>query len=685
LGTNTVTEHIFPKGLEGGAHYFALPKGSKLFEFEIVAVLGHGGFGITYLAMDTHLQEQVAIKEYLPSDLAVRISDRTVRPKSADDKPSFEEGLKAFLKEAQLVARTRHTNIVRVRRFFEAHGTGYIVQDFEEGKTLGQRLSEGPLPEAELRVVVAGVLDGLKEVHERAVLHRDLKPNNIMLRGNGTPVLIDFGAARDFRSRHSRSITAIATPGYTPPEQYGVGGQQGPWSDLYALGAILYRCVTGAAPLDSLQRLRHDRLVPASVAAVGRYDAALLGTIDWMLRIDEAERPASVQAVRAALASGQAPEQDRQKSTLSLTIKPAGAGRVLIELPESVHADWLELAFFVTPPGRYLTPSLGGRPVWRNQAYYFEVYRTAGEAGHATFEVGSEIVSAIAAQAQVTISSAYGFIHGSSIWPAHPVAEKPKRRWALAAALMILALIALPAAGFGLYTSYQKQQAERPGELRSQAQTRINTIEEKERHENAVLSECDRLAAHPFDMTRPAGVFGIRLDQIDAAQAVPACRVALAILPNDARVAFQLGRAVDKAGDGDEAVRLYRKAAEGGSTAALNNLGLMLVRGVGIAKDEAEAVRWYRKAADAGYAPGMNNLGIMYQTGSGVRKDEVEAVHWYRQAADSGFPDAMFNLGVMYATGRGVEKDTAEAIRWYRKAAAAGDEDAKAALSRLAK
>jgi serine/threonine protein kinase len=434
-------------------------------------VLGHGGFGITYLATDTLLQEAVAIKEYLPNDLAIRISDATVRPKSAEDKPSFEAGLKAFLEEARLLARIRHSDIIRVRRFFELHGTGYIVQDFEEGKTLGKRLSERPLSETELRAIMSGVLDGLEEVHERAVLHRDLKPNNIMLRGNGTAVLIDFGAARDFKSRHSRSVTAIATPGYTPPEQFGIGGQQGPWTDLYALGAILYRCVTGAPPVDSLRRLRNDPLVPAAVAAEGKYSAALLGAIDWMLQVDEAKRPGSVQAVREALSSGRVPEQSEQKSALSLTIKAAGPGRVLIELPDSIRADVLELSFFVTPPGQYLTPSLSGKPVWRNQPHYLEVYRSEGAAGRASFEVGAEIVNAIPAQAQVTISSADGFIHGSAIWsgtPAAVAAAKPKRRWPIAAAAAVLAMVALPIAGYGLYVLYQKQQEENLRQLTRQ-------------------------------------------------------------------------------------------------------------------------------------------------------------------------------------------------------------------------
>ena len=397
------------------AHYFALAKGARLFEFEIEEVLGHGGFGITYLAMDTHLQERVAIKEYLPNDLAVRASSATVRPKSASSNADFAAGLKAFLEEARLVARIRHTNVIRVRRFFEFQGTGYIVQDYEEGATLSQRLSKGPMPEPELRAVLLKVLDGLEIVHERAILHRDIKPSNIMLRKDNVPVLIDFGAARDFASRHSRSVTAIASPGYTPPEQFGIGGEQGPWTDIYALGAVMYRCVTGKAPMDSLRRLRTDSLVPASNAAEGEYGPAFLELIDWMLKIDESERPASVKAVREALNDSDSGGALHPKS--SSEIKRVERGRAIIELPKTVEADVLELAFLVTPPGKYLGFSPKEKVSWRVKPHYFEIYSTKGNPEFSSFEIGEKIDDAIPANAKVKISSADDFIKVSSKWP----------------------------------------------------------------------------------------------------------------------------------------------------------------------------------------------------------------------------------------------------------------------------
>jgi len=190
----------------------------------------------------------------------------------------------------------------------------------------------------------------------------------------------------------------------------------------------------------------------------------------------------------------------------------------------------------------------------------------------------------------------------------------------------------------------------------------------------ALIGACDRLAASPTDASRPAGVAGVAFNRIDAVQAIPACRTAIAVNPNDPRVAVQLGRALQKAGGADaEAFGLYRKAADAGDARGMTALGLMYHNGTGVTKDEAEAVRWYRKAADAGHASGMTNLGLMYHDGTGVTKDEAEAARWFRKAIDAGDARGMTDLGLMYENGFGVTRDAAEAARWYRKAADAGD------------
>jgi hypothetical protein len=297
-----VVDHLYSESVY---HDFALPVGARLFEFEIESILAHGRFGITYRAMDTLLGQAVAIREYLPREFAVRLPQQAVRAKSDDKQEEFKTGLAAFLEEARVLALFCDDHIVYLRRYFEMNGTGYIVLNLENGRTLRNIVEKNPLPEPEFRNIFSAILNGVEIIHDRGILHHDLNPDNIMVRNDGTVVIIDFSAARDFRGRYSRSITAAAS-GFSPPEQY-VGGRQGPWSDLYALGAIAYRCITGSAPPASPQRLRNDPYVPAVIAAAQTYDKALLSTIDWMLKVEEADRPRSVAQVRLAMRTGVIP------------------------------------------------------------------------------------------------------------------------------------------------------------------------------------------------------------------------------------------------------------------------------------------------------------------------------------------------------------------------------------------
>ncbi len=280
----------------------ALPPGYRIEEYELVRVLGSGGFGVTYLGYDHHLDKAVAIKEYLPNDLAVRADNQSVLPKSTQDQADYEWGLARFLNEAQTLARFDHRHIIKIHRFFRAHGTGYSVMEYTEGETLSELLQrKGTLTESELKPILFPILDGLEAVHEADFLHRDVKPSNIVIRDDGSPVLIDFGSARQAVAGKSRSVTAIVTPGYAPIEQYSAKGHQGPWTDIYGLGAVCYRCLTGEPPDDATERLREDPLVPISKRCKGKASAALLGAIDRALRVNEGERPQSIKVWRSEL------------------------------------------------------------------------------------------------------------------------------------------------------------------------------------------------------------------------------------------------------------------------------------------------------------------------------------------------------------------------------------------------
>ena len=281
----------------------ALPQGHRLQEYELVRVLGFGGFGMTYLGFDHNLDKAVAIKEYLPSDIATRTGDNSVVPQASQFRDDFGWGLERFLDEARALARFDHRHIIKVHRFFEAHGTAYIVMEYAEGETLAAFLErKGMLSEAELKAMLYPLLDGLEVVHGADFLHRDIKPGNIIIRDeDNSPVLLDFGSARQAIGARSRSVTSIITPGYAPIEQYSSRGDQSPWTDIYALSGVCYRALTGEVPEDATDRVRNDPLIPVVERCTGQASAGFLAAIDWALAVDEGDRPKSIAEWRARL------------------------------------------------------------------------------------------------------------------------------------------------------------------------------------------------------------------------------------------------------------------------------------------------------------------------------------------------------------------------------------------------
>ena len=281
----------------------ALPVGYMLHEYRIERVLGIGGFGVSYLAHDTNLNAKVAIKEYLPNDLAMRNEETAaVWAKSARDEEEYRIGLDRFLLESRTLATFRHPNIVRVNRFFEDNNTAYMVMDYEFGESLNSWLKkrlergENPPDEAHLVQMFVPLLQGLDKVHEAGFLHRDIKPANIYVRdSDGSLVLLDFGAARQTSASGSTSgMTSIVTPGYAPFEQYHTHGRQGPWSDIYALGGVLYWFVAGRKPVEAAARIQSDPQEPAVDVAAGKYSENFLKAVDWALMPDDQKRPQSV-------------------------------------------------------------------------------------------------------------------------------------------------------------------------------------------------------------------------------------------------------------------------------------------------------------------------------------------------------------------------------------------------------
>jgi hypothetical protein len=300
--------------------------------YRIMRVVGSGGFGITYEAEDVNLGTLVAIKEYYPFDFGDRDRTMSVRPKSDRHRQTFDWGRSNFLQEARTLARFEHPSIVRVTRVFEANSTAYMVMRFEQGASFESWLSHlgRPPTQEELDSIIAPLLDALQMMHAANFLHRDIAPDNVIIRTDGTPVLLDFGAARRAVAEMSHSLTGIVKAGYSPHEQYATDGRrQGPWSDLYALGGMLYRAVVGRPPEEATLRFDEDHMATAVSSAKGNYRRQFLQAIDTCLKVRHSERPQSVAQLRPMLLGSKS--QPRGTERLSPTFKipsaPAPAGR----------------------------------------------------------------------------------------------------------------------------------------------------------------------------------------------------------------------------------------------------------------------------------------------------------------------------------------------------------------------
>ena len=279
-----------------------LPDGTQLQGYRIQRVLAIGGFSFVYLAEDDK-GSAVAIKEYLPATMPLRVNGARRFQVPPDAAQLFHAGMNCFIEEAGAIARLQHPNVVRVLDFFRENDTVYLVMRYEEGRSLREHIKShrGPLEELWVRNTFAQLLDGLREVHARKLLHLDIKPANVYLRTDGSPVLIDFGAARQVLSADGLKLPSAFTPGFAPPEMHLDRSLLGPWSDVYSVGATMYACFAGVAPPPADTRLVEDVLLPASRALAGKYAPELLDAVDWCLELDHLRRPQSGLALQKVL------------------------------------------------------------------------------------------------------------------------------------------------------------------------------------------------------------------------------------------------------------------------------------------------------------------------------------------------------------------------------------------------
>jgi serine/threonine protein kinase len=274
-----------------------LPARSSVGQYRIERLISDGGFSFVYLAYDEK-GGPVAIKEYLPAALALRTGSAASPIVRDEHRIAFDRGLRCFFEESRHLVGLKHPNVVRVIDFFRANDTVYLVMEYERGRTLQEHISrhKGQLSEGFIRRTFVSLCAGLREVHSQKLLHLDIKPANIYLRSNGEPVLLDFGAARQTIGHDMPQGRSMHTPGFAAPEQYAEDseGKLGPWTDIYAIGATMYACLSGTTLLSADRRLEKDTLRPATEAWRGKYSKQLLDIVDRCLALDLMARPQSV-------------------------------------------------------------------------------------------------------------------------------------------------------------------------------------------------------------------------------------------------------------------------------------------------------------------------------------------------------------------------------------------------------
>jgi formylglycine-generating enzyme required for sulfatase activity/serine/threonine protein kinase len=349
----------------------ALKPGTRLGEFEIVHVIGQGGFGIVYFAKDHSLGRDVALKEYMPVAFAGRQGNTQVTMLSEHYAETFQIGLHSFVNEAQLLAKFDHPGLVKVYRFWEANGTGYMAMPFYDAPTLKQMLKDDKArlsSEDWLKNMLRHVLDALQVLHEKQCYHRDIAPDNILMLAGEQPLLLDFGAARRVIGDMTQALTVILKPGYAPIEQYGdvPNMSQGPWTDLYALASVVYFIITDKVPVPALSRLVCDTMVPLAVSEEGRFSPEFLKAIDAGLGVRPEQRPQNVAEFRALLGFDAPPQP--------AVTKPAPASRP-IAAADGIGAKFARLprprgkkALFATGGGALLALLAGTAWIMPRQA-----------------------------------------------------------------------------------------------------------------------------------------------------------------------------------------------------------------------------------------------------------------------------------------------------------------------------
>ncbi len=542
-------------------HLNSLQPGSELHWYEIREILGQGGFGITYLADDKNLAHEVAIKEYMPIDLAARGPDGQVESLSQAHHDRYLWGLERFIEEARTLGLFNHPNIVRVRNVFQTNNTAYMVMDYELGESLQDILNRRKiLDEDDIGTVIFPIIDGMKQVHAHGFIHRDIKPANIFIRVDGDPVLLDFGSARQSLSEQQQSLTSIFSKGYAPIEQYSSEDeQQGAWTDIYAFGATMYRAIAGIPPSDAINRssalslAARDTYVSAVEIGAGRYSTALLEAIDSAMQFKHQDRPQTISEWQAEfLEARPAPVHNMVKLDAALPTEEDSFLAEKIRAAETGDAGpQAELAFIYAKGD--------GVPV--NDAEAFKWFLKAAEQGDAVSQFNLGVMYAKGRSVEQDYTEAFKWYKKA--------AEKGDFNSQATISMMYMK---------GIGTEKDHKSAF-DWTLRAAKRGHLNSIFNLGEFYARGFG-VEKNPVESFKWNKKAALKGHVNAQLN--------------------LGFMYGKGEGVERDDVEAFHWYRKAAESGHPNAQFNLGVIYAKGRGVPPNIEEAKIWYKLADEQG-------------------------------------------------------------------------------------
>jgi TPR repeat protein len=653
--------------------------------YRIESAIGADDFGITYRARNTRLNLVYDVKEFFISGYCTRnAGDKTVSLTGLDE-TVYEKCREKFIDEAQSLTRLNHPGIVKVVDVFAENNTAYMVMSCIEGETLQKIVrQQGKLSYDTAADYIAQLSEATGYVHEKNVLHRDLKPDNIIITPDNRAILVNFGAAREFVHDKIHSRTSIHTQGYTPLEQYVGKERKETLSDVYSLGAVTYFVLTGQIPMNAttrtLEKMPEPKtLVPAIPDAANRAilkamqlkpENRLQTAQEFMNNLLETK---AEKKMRVSKSKSAGTEQTGQKSKpVWKKIAAVLAGIVVVLLSVFI----INKVYEHNTQKYYAT----GEKYFEEKNYEEAVkwYRKSAEREYAL------------AQGKLGLM----YVNGYGVTQDYEEALKWYRKSAEqgnADAQYILGIAYQN--GYGVTQDYEeavnwyRKSAEQGnaygqcnlGSMYANGNGVTQDYEEAVKWYRKSAEQGDANAQYNLGNMYYYG-YGVTRNYKEAIKWYrKSAEQGYAGGQCNLGVMYENGHGVQR--DYEEAVNLYRKSAEQGEAQAQCNLGVMYENGRGVTQDYEEAVKWYRKSAEQGDAYGQCNLGFMYYNGYGVQRDYKEAENWFRKSAEQGNARGQCNLGLMYYNGDEVRRDYTEAKKWFRKSAEQGNETAQYYLS----